>query len=670
MASAPAGRLGPSLRGLTVGGEAARLLGIVAIAAPCAVSVIWALTVPMFQSPDEDLHYDYVLALVHRGGLLTVRDQAVDLDPLLHRITDPQVQYLIHSAGFDSIVFRPRVRAPQNYGSDGYYSAVDSGAPAPRSARTSPYLLPYYPFLYYAADALVVGLLGHVRSTPTAMFFVARLFSTALLASSLFCFQHLCRLRGMGTIQAGVATLALGLLPLTSFMSSYVQPDNLALFLVSAGLLLLQRWLSARTDLFLVTAGGAIAMLLLTKYQVFLSLGTAGALMVLSASLRSSGWRLALRNGTLLAAPTLVTSAANLWVLAGWRAALVASNASDLHWNYSALLTSFHEGPKVLLRQVIIQLRSAAVDYYLGGTTFRSYWGLFGWVDTPIVIVNHTITETVLRALEVATLGVIALASLYVIRGVLSAIRDFRGGRRVDILWRALADPVLVTYVVFATFMFLLYVVIGDTFNAQGRNWFALLPATVLLTISVAPRALAPSPLQAWVGTVLLAGLTTYAIGGSVFAFQSMHDRYYGVGREVRTAAIEGLPVSLGEGDYQVSRMLLPFPVDRIGATSVPRGGTIAVGGWAFDRQMNAPARAVFITVDDRSTLQAFYGDPTRDMTGGAAPVSYNQAGFDAIVPTDGLAAGHHYLRILVLASDGSRVYESEQQFGFDVQVP
>jgi len=87
----------------------------------------------------------------------------------------------------------------------------------------------------------------------------------------------------------------------------------------------------------------------------------------------------------------------------------------------------------------------------------------------------------------------------------------------------------------------------------------------------------------------------------------------------------------------------------------------MAVGGWAVDGRAEAPARAVFITIDGSVNFQAVYGDDRPDVAEALHSDRYRKSGFDVILPTDQLTRGRHILMLKVVAVDGS-YYEPDRK--------
>src|SRR5262249_50022922 len=102
------------------------------------------------------------------------------------------------------------------------------------------------------------------------LFFGARIFSALLLVCTLLLVYGTARELQLKKGFALLLTACVGLFPLTSFVSSYIQPDNLAFTLVS---LCFYLTLAARRDLqnnwLLGGLGLALGALLLTKVHFF-----------------------------------------------------------------------------------------------------------------------------------------------------------------------------------------------------------------------------------------------------------------------------------------------------------------------------------------------------------------------------------------------------------------
>jgi hypothetical protein len=294
------------------------------------------------------------------------------------------------------------------------------------------------------------------------------------------------------------------------------------------------------------------------------------------------------------------------------------------------------------------------VDFFgLGGASFTSFWGTFGWMDTPLVIGNEVFEGRVLDVLEFGTAAVMTAAVLVVAALTVRAVRVAANGHASLAVRAYFSNPALTAYVAFVVVMFALFVYTDGGFFPQGRNWLPLIVPSVLIAVDFAPKVFARSSLERWASNALVAGLLSYSLVGAVFAMKSIYDRYYVTppmlpALEVPTSAtVEGRAVFDGvtaRGDDTEGRVF-------------PRSSEIRVHGWAYDPQVNAPAGGVFVVVDGARKIQAIYGLPRPDVAR-AMGVGGDDTGYEAIVPTANLRPGPHRLAIVILAANKA-YYES-----------
>ena len=189
------------------------------------------------------------------------------------------MRYLEDRSGFRTIRYNPDGRVPAGYGSAPFYRAIDAGAPhvaadfLANDGGRVPWVARVYPYLYYALDAVAIGAAALVSGgSAVAEFFGARLFNVVLLGVSLILtYLTLCELGIRRPWRLGLLA-AIGWFPLTTWVSAYVQPDNLAFSAVALVFYLsvrLRREPDAlRAALWLGLAFGLLAM---TKSQYFVA---------------------------------------------------------------------------------------------------------------------------------------------------------------------------------------------------------------------------------------------------------------------------------------------------------------------------------------------------------------------------------------------------------------
>src|SRR6202521_1878762 len=287
-----------------------RVMVAAVVVASAVVALAWVFFVPIFEAPDETVHFEYSTALYSAGGLVAPRDAARLTVPAGRTVPDPK--YLEDQSAVAVIAEKPDVKAPAGYGSATYYDSVDRNLrPVETTAQLfDPPLLRYYPFGYYLLDAAVMGVTSLFTSSPVALFFAARSLSVALLALSLvFTYLILRRLR-CGFALSLALTAVVGLFPMTSMVASSVQSDNLSFTLVAAALL---SALELRTRLhhraWTAILGLALGALLVTKLHYFAIVAVAVVAMLVTQRIDQKdarGWRLEV---LLLVLPAVVLEA-------------------------------------------------------------------------------------------------------------------------------------------------------------------------------------------------------------------------------------------------------------------------------------------------------------------------------------------------------------------------
>src|SRR5215471_3546106 len=182
------------------------------------LSLYWVFTVPIFQGPDEFVHFDYAMNIYSAGRLITCREPLHEWNAppwSLHVFT----QYLISECDFNSMQYNAQVKAPPGYGTKAFYNRLDLNAPAENSGglaslpRTGFSFIGVYPAGYWAALAAWMKLLHLFSNRITVLFFGARIFSVVLLAISLILIQGILRELRFGRARALLLTAIVGTFP-------------------------------------------------------------------------------------------------------------------------------------------------------------------------------------------------------------------------------------------------------------------------------------------------------------------------------------------------------------------------------------------------------------------------------------------------------------------------
>lgn len=507
-----------------------RMTGLVLFTIVLAASLLslrWVFLVPIFQSPDEDKHFDYALYLSEIHTLV----RAVSTDTqTISWVVHPYTAHLAGKTDLNNIKHHPERRMPPGYGSRDFYKTIDRSTPPPpprRSFPRPPYLTGVYPYGYYAALAAWLEIVRPiVRDRPVAIFFGARIFSVLLLACSLLLSYAIARELGVRRLMALLLVAGIGFLPLTSFITSYVQPDNLVWLLVSLCFylsLLARRTPDSRKVLALL--GLALGGLLATKCQFYICVALPIFSMLAVEMYRPhSRWLLQyVYNGLLLLVPSLVLGGAHLWVVWG--------------------TTSFYSGsaPYTNFNQFVLGGFTAAIWDFFVVNTHLSFWGIFGWMDTFIQIHDCVWTERVLYVLQVCAWVFLALTLIRLERVASRLIRVARRGRQRLALRMALSNVPLNSYFLFTIFMLALFVYYQNRFSAQGRNWLPYLLPIFLTSAVYAPKALTLRTSCLVCSWAVVLGLLFYCAIGGYYSIKTLKNRYY-------AANANSMPQSVLEG--------------------------------------------------------------------------------------------------------------------------
>ncbi len=357
------------------------------IVAAGLLSAAWAFIVPIFQATDEAAHFDYAASIFTAGRLIATPGARTAW------VVSPYTRYLLGSTDYFRVAFHSSMRPPSGYGTAAYYRRLDANAPnlqhAALPAGEVSYIAAVYPFGFYALEAVWMRIAAAATGSLVATFFAARLLCVLLMTFGLFCNYRTARNIGIPAWTSVALVAAVGFFPLTTLVSSYIQPDNLAYALISLALLLASQVARSRRQ-FATTAalGIALGCLAVTKYQFFLS----AAVPVWLLSSRASRPN----------APRLADGLARLSALALPSAGLLAVQMTFASPHYTR--SSGDAPPGVLFGSLYDVLRlgvapalgylahntlAAFLDFWVTGPNAATYWGELGLWDVPLVIVNQ-----------------------------------------------------------------------------------------------------------------------------------------------------------------------------------------------------------------------------------------------------------------------------------------
>lgn len=505
------------------------------VAGAAGLALYWVFLIPILQAPDEPNHLSTALNIYSARKLISVREP-------LHRWNSNQagdhvyVSYLKEATNTDALIFHYSVKVPPGYGTREYYKAIDRDAPGEESGgldgkrRLQYGMLTTYPCGYYVALAIWLWIAALFSGKVTALFFAARGFSVLLLAVNLSLMYATLRELKLGSMRALLLTAIVGFFPMTTFVSSYVQADNFTLMTVLLSCYVAVRMTRAFVTKNLVLLGSALTGLCLSKYHFFAAVLIAVSGLVISENLarhsRVAWWKIS----AVLLGPVVIGALVHIWITAGSDPNLVLLNQSTAH---TELNQAMARGKFTTVAYLIKGLGFAFSNFYLNGhtaltgSTFNSFWGDFGWTDTPLIIFTPWKTNIIRNVIAIFCVVIFALTIVrlcQVARRLIRIARRRRASRALCILF---SNPLLNGYYIFTTMMFGLFMIARRSYGPQGRNWFPFILAIFLNAVIYAPRAIRRLRISAVISWGLMAGLGAYCVLGSIYAIPSVWNRFY-----------------------------------------------------------------------------------------------------------------------------------------------
>jgi hypothetical protein len=472
--------------------------------AAAAVSTYRVYSVPILQCPDENSHIDYAFSLYSAGRLLNVRTppssgwntkyvaESYDWERISHLYT----LYLSKALNERAVRLAESNKEPAEYGSDDFFKMLDQNAPRlpiriPNlSPRDNPWLMSDYPAGYYGLTAFELKGVSLFTNSLTRMFFSARLMSVALLMIDII-FTYLILLKVRARYPLAITSI-FALFPLTTYVSSCVQPDNLVLTLVLSTWLLGLSVNGARSDrVRLPLLSIVMGLLLFTKFQFFPF--AVGPIVGRLAFKRA----ISLVTTAAMFLPSAVAIATQVWIMKG----------GDLPGH-----AFFADHRNVGIYQ---QLFDAVREYYFGGYAYVSYWSTsYGWAGMPLPLKI---------CLQVGTAMALGLSIVYLAQ---SAARLLELAKRKPRLAAIVAlNPLVTGHVWFIAFMIALFAATGNGFYAQGRHFFPFILSGLYIAIEVAPRTFRRS--KEFASRVAIVFLLLFCVFGGMLAASAVVERYY-----------------------------------------------------------------------------------------------------------------------------------------------
>lgn len=622
------------------------------------LSTAWVFIVPIFQATDEAAHFDYSISILSAGHLIETSSARSAW------IVSPYTRFLLRSTDYFRLAFHSSMRVPPQYGTLAFYRRLDASAPSVRDpiavrGQVS-YIARAYPFGFYLLEALWMKVVALLTGSLVATFFAARILCVFLTMLGLY-FNYRTALNiGVPPWPSVALVTAAGFFPLTTLVSSYVQPDNLAYALVSASLYFATQLRTSRRPLPTIAALGlCLGCLAVTKYHFFLSVAIPTSLLVLVRLWHERpGLPAAAARALVFAVPTIVLLRVQL--------ALAAPNYGPVHGNVpsSGLLGSFADVVRSGVEPTIAYLFSnsvrAFIDFFATGPNAATYWGELGLWDAPLVIINEHVELALRIVIALASVGVAVTVAYRILRnsGRLAALA-VRGDRsRVALL--ATNDPVLGSYALFVCLMFGLYVVSDNVFGAAGRHWYPYVFAAFLCAAWYAPGTFRRTRAR----TPMLVSLTlaSYALVASGFATAAVLHRYYGTTEPSYVADVPSIrQIVSGRALgflWPVQGMDFHPLAARAFRNTFASGARLWAGGSAIFPRWHRAASNVAVVIDDRFAARTIAGQYNFQIAEATRDLTYGYSGFFGAFSTNRLTEGVHVVRAYAKLPDGDRYQE------------
>jgi hypothetical protein len=171
------------------------------------------------------------------------------------------------------------------------------------------------------------------------------------------------------------------------------------------------------------------------------------------------------------------------------------------------------------------------------GSTHISFVGVFGWLDTPLVIRNHPTSEIIRTIFGWFTWLLVGLTFLRLEQVCSRLLQAAWRGRRLWALRAAVSNPALNAYFLFTVVSIALYTWVDDRVAAQGRNWIPLWLPMLLVAAVYAPKALRVRTSRRILSVVVVSALLLYSVVGSAYGLRTIERRYYSPPRATETVA-------------------------------------------------------------------------------------------------------------------------------------
>jgi hypothetical protein len=224
----------------------------------------------------------------------------------------------------------------------------------------------------------------------------------------------------------------------------------------------------------------------------------------------------------------------------------------------------------------------ALSDFFLG-STHLSFWGMFGWMNTPLVIGTPEADRIVRFFVQTASWLFLALTLIRLEQVGARLVHAARRGHVRRACQIAFSNLPVNSFFLFTVLMFALYIRLNNRFSAQGRNWLPFVLPIFWVSVAYAPQALRSPTLRALVRCGFFGVLIFYSTVGSAYAIQTIKRAFYPPPDAYERAWREAVLVRCPLGPAKAARALplqgprtfaFTSPIDTLNAVEVLVGSS------------------------------------------------------------------------------------------------
>jgi hypothetical protein len=499
-----------------------------------------------------------------------------------------------------------------------------------------PYVAGLYPAGYYVLEATTMLLASALTAgSLVAAFFAARLLNVALLGITLGAAYVMFRRSGLGRYTSLVAVAAVGFFPLESWVSGYIQPDDLVATLFAGTIALSLRSRPSARGPGVTPYATFVSIGLLIAATAFTKVHYAFALWLVVVPAMALRIRRAQR---LLDTTVLLAACVALPLLAYERATTAWTPLGQIVSARAWVVSAGVRSPSLLGAFASVGRNGLRTfgDAYFGGAAFAGFWGHFGM---------HGVTFFPGRSGSIVSDGIVVLSAvtlaLFAAVELKLAIRLGRVARRRSPLAAlrlvASATPVNAYCIVSAMLIGIAAVADGGLV-LQGRYWLpVVVPLGVVLFVQL-PKYFNVAARRR-TGSAIVTFAASYAIVASLFGLAAIQRAFY--------AAPHAEPAIDSLSD--IDRVIVAGrTLDDVDAATVPPNRTVGLSGYAVDTITGLPAAAVILTIDgrERATQRDFL--PDRRLADAFNDNAILRSRFTFALPSGTLGPGTHVVRCYV----------------------